>query len=699
MLRTSFIFADKTLMGATKLEEAELATLVSGELIHQYRRLMIRGLTATPLASPLIYWMLRDEADSKRVVAWIAVAIVGFLTSCTVTLNHHRLAEGSLSVFAIPAFLIGSVWGALPVVAAPQNPVAQAILILVLASVCAVAAVMNAPSQLGFFAMSVAITVPASIYLMRADDPRLRNLTPLAGMLFGLMWILHREVHRSISSAIHAKVTNDLLLIELQSERQKIETSNTALMKANRQLNHRATHDPLTGLLNRSALVDRLDALVGKASPSAGVAVMYMDLDRFKLVNDSLGHHVGDELLRIAANRCTETLGDSVIARLGGDEFCVVMYPIAATKDVEQAAHRLRLALDLPIEISGRTVSAPVSIGIAVSYGHTTPSDLQRFADLALYQAKDRGRNQVALFDQQMRDSMDQVVDQGSALRAALNAKLIVPWFQPEVSLATGEMIGAEALARWITPNGVVSAGSFMSIAGQVGLEGVISDEMMTAALTARYKWHHLGIDPSFRLRVNVTADQLSSQRHVNDFLAALSTHGIPASGVSLEITENSVIRDLEVVSAGLQQVRNAGVTVALDDFGTGRSSLSLLQMLPIDAVKIDRSFIGDLSTDSRDRALVRSVVALATELGLTVTAEGVETNDQVTILQDMGCTSAQGFLFAPAIPGHELLQRLQRPMEPLTRPTTHATFSSTTTAQRDPVKNTAATPSHLVRA
>jgi diguanylate cyclase (GGDEF)-like protein len=650
------------------VQSNELAAQVRGELIHHYRRLMIRGLLATPLASPLVFWILRKEADADRVVTWLGLAALAFVLSFAITVSHDRLVPGALWVFSLPAFVVGSIWGSLPLITAPKNPVAQAILALILATVCAVAAVMNAPSRLGFAAMATATLVPAFVFLIRADDFLLRKLTPLAVMLFGLMWILHREVHQSLTGAIHAKVTNDILLAALQTERGNIETSNSALMKANHQLNHRATHDPLTGLLNRSALVDRLDSLVARSGPSAGVAVMYLDLDRFKLVNDSLGHHAGDELLRIAAKRCTETLEDSFIARLGGDEFCVLMHPVVSTHDVERAANRLRLALDRPIEISGHRVHAPVSIGIAVGYGDTTPSDLQRFADLALYQAKDNGRNQIALFDQRMRESMDHVVDQGSALREALSSNLIVPWFQPEISLATGEMIGAEALARWVTPSGVVCAGSFMSIANQVGLEAAISDHMMLAVLITRYKWHRKGVDPRFRLRVNVTAEQLSSRRHVDNFLAGFSNHGIPHSGISVEITETSVIRDLHVVSDGLRQVREAGVTVALDDFGTGHSSLSLLQMLPLDAVKIDRSFIADLAEDRRDRALVKNVVALATDLGLTVTAEGVETAEQADILRNMGCDSAQGFLYAPAIPNDELLQRLLSPAEPVRR-------------------------------
>jgi diguanylate cyclase len=656
-------------------EDQQLGVLVRGELMDQYRRLMSRGLIATPFSTPFVYLVTRHEARTRHIFIWIIFAFSIFTVNMAMTVTQRRFVPERIGFFSVPAFLIGLVWGALPYVVDPAHPVAQAILILILVAVCAVATVMNAPSQLGFFSMITPIVVLGGSYLHSANDQRLQALAPVAGLLFVVMTLIHHEVNHTIKTAIGAKVANDLLLDQLHTERQKIETANSALMRANRQLNHRATHDPLTGLLNRAALVDRLDSLVAKSRPGAGVAVMYLDLDRFKLINDSLGHHIGDELLKAVSQRCVDALPDTCIARLGGDEFCVVMYPVSSADDAMLAANRLRIAIDQPTEISGRPVSAPVSIGVAIGFGDVTPNDLQRFADVALYQAKDGGRNQISLFNRAMRDTMDQVIDQGTALRAAVNSKLIVPWYQPEINLVTGEMIGAEALARWITPTGVVGAGAFMPIAEQVGLYDLISDEIMTAAMTARHRWHRAGIDPNFRLRVNVTAQQLTSDIHVHDFLSALTTHNIPASGVSLEITETSVIRDVNLVSAGLQRVRAAGVTVALDDFGTGHSSLSLLQVLPIDAVKIDRSFISDLATDSRDRALVKSVIALASELGLTVTGEGVETIEQADILRDMGCNSAQGFWYAPALPDHELLLRMHRPTGP--RPTTLVTLAA----------------------
>ncbi len=643
--------------------EGELAALVRAELIAQYRKLMMRGLYAMPPTLPFVYWVLRRDSSRHRIVVWLTLVLVSFALSSSITVFHQRIAKDSLKLFAVPATLVGLVWGLLPFIVDPTNPVAQMVLIVIMVAVCAVGTGVNAPSPFGFTCMLLSLMVPGSLYLAMADEPRLRTLWPFTAVLFTLMTGIHRAAHQGMIDATEAKVTNDLLLEELQSERRKIEASHVALMSANRKLNHRATHDPLTGLINRAALVERLDSLVAKSRPGAGVAVMYLDLDRFKLVNDSLGHHVGDELLMAAAQRCRDLLPNHSIARLGGDEFCVLMYPVASITEVEVAANRLRVALEQPVNVSGRTITVPASIGISVGFGDTTPNDLQRFADVALYQAKDGGRNRVASFDRLMRDSMEELVDQGADLRDALNNKLIVPWFQPEIKLATGEMIGAEALARWITPKQVFTAGLFMPIAEQVGLDELISDQMMGAALKARHRWHHRdGVDPAFRLRINVTAQQLTSESHVDSFLNSLNEHQIPPCGVSIEITETSVIRDLALASASLKRVRATGVTVALDDFGTGHSSLSLLRELPLDGVKIDRSFVSNLVNEQRDRALVKSVVDLALGLGLTVTAEGVETNQQADILRDVGCNSAQGFLYSPAIPNDELLKRLGRP-------------------------------------
>ncbi len=635
------------------------ATLLRRELMYQYRRLMIRGLIATPLAAPIFAYLAYPESTPSSVITWVALAVISFLLNVAITIGHRKIAGDALWIFSVPAFLIGATWGATPYVIDPQNPVAQAIVTLVLVAVCAVATVMNAPNRMGFLAMTIPIIALGGSYLLTANDGRLRALAPAALILFAIMTIIHHEVNGTITRAIVARVRNDILLDELNLERERIEMTNQALLSANARLNHRATHDPLTGLLNRSALTDRLESLVDQSAPGAGVAVLYLDLDRFKLVNDSLGHHVGDQLLQEASRRCTEALPNAPIARLGGDEFCVLLYPVASPTDATRAADRIRSALDASFEVAGRSVGAPVSIGIAVGFGDTTSEDLHRYADVALYRAKDRGRNQVALFDQHMRDSMDQVIDQGAALRDALAEDQIVPWFQPEIDLFTGEMIGVEALARWVSPAGILDASSFMPTAEQVGLELMISDAMTVAALTTRYDWHQRGIDPEFRIRINATAQQITSPHHVQKFLRAIEANNIPPTGVSIEITETSVIRDIEVVSQGLTLARDAGITVALDDFGTGHSSLSLLQRLPIDAVKIDRSFIRNLVDDSRDRALVNTVIHLGSELGLTVTAEGVETEAQAELLRSFGCHSAQGYLYSPAIPSEQVLARL----------------------------------------
>jgi diguanylate cyclase (GGDEF)-like protein len=648
--------------GADRPAAADAARVSSLRAVAS-RRLLIRGLFATPLAAPLIAFMMHRAATTEGVLAWLVIAYVGFTIALTSAIVLSRRRPDSPNVLAVPAGIIGLTWGLAGPVLDPTTPATQAVLALVFVTVISVAVVMNAVTRAAFLCMALAIVFPATWWLSGSSDDTIRMLAPLAFILVGLFGVLHAEVKAMISSALTSQARNERLVEELEGERERIVVANDALTVANEQLHVRAHHDALTGLLNRHGLIDEIERLISSAQRAAEVAVIYLDLDRFKLVNDALGHMAGDRLLRTVAERCLGAVpAGARIARLGGDEFCIVAYPVADAVEAMDLAEGVRAALDRPIAIDGRAIMATTSVGVAVSSKRREGAeDLLRFADAALYVSKDAGRNRVALFDDSMRSSMERRIDEASELRRALDAGLIVPWYQPEVDLATGRIIGAEALARWMHPTkGVLAAGRFMPLAEEVGLDRPISASIGAAVLRARVAWREVGIDHAFRLRFNVTAQQLDDGNDIASLIGGAVDDRIAAEGLSIEVTETGIIRDIDRAVGVLQRVRDAGVTVALDDFGTGHSSMSLLQRLPLDGLKIDRSFVRDLADDPRDRALVRAAITMATELHMKVTAEGVETEEQADILRSYGCHTAQGFLYSPAVSEVEILDMLR---------------------------------------
>jgi diguanylate cyclase (GGDEF)-like protein len=504
------------------------------------------------------------------------------------------------------------------------------------------------------------------LYLWTSSEPQLRQIAPLGVLLVLFMGGVHDQIHKVIVDAVTSAAKSDLLRQELVGQQQLVTQSNAALVQANSGLERQAQSDALTGLLNRTGLNNRLGSVLAETSNGGYVALVYLDLDRFKLVNDTMGHHVGDELLMLVAERIVDAAPQAWVARLGGDEFAILLADVAEA-DARRTAQQIRAALDRPLSLNGRRLSTTASIGLALTIPGRDSVDLaelHRRADIALYRAKADGRNRVALFDGEMQASMASLAASEGELRDALDRGLIVPWFQPEIDLRTGQMIGAESLARWIGSDGstdqagdkrVRTAAEFMPLAAEVGLELSIADQLIIASLAQRLEWHHAGLDTNFRLRMNITAAQASSRGHLRGFSRWMDDSQIPWSGVSLELTETGLISDEATVRFVLAALRERGATIALDDFGTGYSSMSLLQTIPVDTVKIDRSFIRDICVDERDRALVRSMITLATDLGLTVTAEGVEHAGQAELLVELGCHSAQGFLYSPAIPAAEL--------------------------------------------
>lgn len=418
-----------------------------------------------------------------------------------------------------------------------------------------------------------------------------------------------------------------------------------------------ATRDGLTDLANRAALVDELTRHLRRARRSASVvAIMLMDLDHFKDVNDTFGHAAGDELLVAAADRLLATVrGGDLVARLGGDEFVIVMPGIRDPDEAKQVADRIVTAFRAPFILRSGEVFSTASLGVAFGDGSGEAGDVLREADTAMYAAKSGGRDRFAEFDERLRTAASTRLGIETDLRRALERDQLDLWFQPEVDLATGAVVGLEALLRWHHPSGSLwSADRFMSTAEESGLILEIGPWVLTQACTRAAGWaNEWGAGPIV-VRVNVSAIQLAEARLLDDLDKALETSGLDPALLCVEITETALLHHTSTVAANLRGLRERGVSIAIDDFGTGYASLTNLHLYPIDLLKIDRSFVSDPAAQ-HDHQLVRGIVALASTLGIEVTAEGVETHDQVGPLVAMGCTTAQGFLFSKAVPADEV--------------------------------------------
>ncbi|MEI9411067.1 putative bifunctional diguanylate cyclase/phosphodiesterase [Mesorhizobium salmacidum] len=424
---------------------------------------------------------------------------------------------------------------------------------------------------------------------------------------------------------------------------------------AEERMTHLAHHDMLTGLPNRSMFRERLDLALEDVAATP-LAIFSLDLDRFKAVNDTWGHPAGDWLLKSVAKRLQRCLRNDadMIARFGGDEFVVIQSDSVGIADAEKLAKRIVEAIAKPFRDKGRDMHVGVSLGIAVFPADGRDADtLLKNADTALYRAKNDGRNLYRFFE----PGMDAVVQARRALEVDLEAALPRQEFdldfQPIMNIASGEIIGAEALMRWHSPaRGRVAPDDFIPVAEETGLIVPLGEWALRKACAVAASW-----PPGLRIAVNVSAVQLKSSGFARSVISALAFSGVPAGQLELEITETVLMDESKAVLKTLRQLRELGIRIALDDFGTGYSSLGYLRRFPVDKIKIDRSFIRDMG--NRDSAaIVRTIIGLGAELGIVVTAEGVETERQLDMLRDNGCVEAQGYLIGvPSKPAE--IQRL----------------------------------------
>jgi diguanylate cyclase (GGDEF)-like protein/PAS domain S-box-containing protein len=434
----------------------------------------------------------------------------------------------------------------------------------------------------------------------------------------------------------------------------------TERQRAEERIAHMAGHDALTDLPNRVLLRERLESELKRVKRGECLAVMCLDLDHFKSVNDTLGHPIGDELLKVVAVRlrgCTR--GPDTVARLGGDEFAIILTAMRQPEDAVILSQRVRDSIMKPYHINGHQIMVDISIGISIApTDGAEPDLLLKNADLALYGAKADGRGTYRFFEQEMDTRMKARRDVEMDLRNALVNNEFELYYQPLVNLKSNEITTFEALLRWNRANcGLVSPADFIPIAEETGLIVPIGEWVLRKACEEAAKWPN-----SVKVAVNLSPAQLKMRNLVQVVIAALGTSGMPANRLQLEITESVLMQDTFATLSMLHQLRKLGVQIALDDFGTGYSSLSYLRSFPFDKIKIDRSFVQDLSKGAEPFAIVNAVTGLANGLNMISTAEGVETHEQAETLHAMGCTEMQGYLFSHARPAHEIVRLFLSP-------------------------------------
>lgn len=451
-------------------------------------------------------------------------------------------------------------------------------------------------------------------------------------------------------------------ITELKKIQTDLEKSLKIMAEQSEQLEYQANHDPLTKLPNRVLFLDRLKQSIRQANRhNTSVAILFIDLDNFKEINDSLGHHIGDKVLIEVANRMKERVRESdTLSRLGGDEFAVIVNDITDLEDLADIIKNDMEILKDPVTLDDNTLYIGMSIGISVypndgNEAHT----LLKNADAAMYKAKDTGRNTYCFYDEEMTKKAYERIYLETSLREAFHNDELIVYYQPQIDASTSKLVGMEALVRWNHPTmGFMSPDSFIPLAEATGMIVELDRIVMKKALSQFSSWKKAGLRTG-KLSINLAIKQLEEDDFLDFVKELLDSKECLYSNIEFEVTEGQIMKNPEKSIEILKEIHNLGISIAIDDFGTGYSSLSYLKKLPIDKLKIDKSFISDLPTDSEDAAITKTIIQLCESLNLKVIAEGVETKEQEDFLLENGCELIQGYYYSRPIAANEMTELL----------------------------------------
>lgn len=597
-------------------------------------------LAMVAAASALYY------APNAPTIGWAATACVVFLSiGRWASKLHDRLVAGEVELLDAErallhmALITGLVWAAFPLCAWSATDtgwILNALALLAAMTTSSILYGLSTRSQL--LVLLPIVTVTAPVFALASGNPGVAALTVLVAMVVPILLLgrlSRRIVMASVRSAAQAKTLND------------------ELTDANALLAHSAHHDVLTGLPNRAGFAALVESAQQQAAAGeSGYAIAFLDLDKFKQINDRYGHSVGDQVLLLVARRLDKSAqATDTVGRHGGDEFLCLFRDLESPEAALHAGSTLLRALDRPIELGDQRFAVAASLGVAYASGdeQLTIDELRVRADQALYEAKDRGRSRVRLFDNDLHLAITRRQETEKRLREALELGRITGWFQPVVDLETAKPCGVECLVRWLDDDMVQTPASFLGVAEEAQLGWPVTKSVLSSAafLTRSLKQR----DYALPIAVNVSPELVEA---AIDHLIELT--GVPdLNGVTFEITESRLIDDMPGLRRSLAEIRGLGGRVMLDDFGTGYSSLSLLAELPIDGVKIDCSFTSTIASSEISRTIVAAIVDIGRRTNLDVIAEGIETPDQMRALRDLGVRYAQGYLFSPAISADEL--------------------------------------------
>lgn len=519
-------------------------------------------------------------------------------------------------------------------------------------------------------------TAICALLLLQFDEQLTAGLSAAVSLVcFGLIIKRHfryvGEIRREAASAETAERFRaeqaETHVEELQHYVEELERSARALRDSREKFRHAAYHDALTGLANRNQFVELLEPAIAEQSEDGSLpfALLFLDLNRFKTVNDSLGHSVGDRLILDVGKRLTSLTGDrGHVGRFSGDEFAILLDRVSNQREAEDFADLVAREMELVFELEGRQIFTSVSIGIALGGPRYKYADeLLRDADIAMYYAKETNKSHV-VFDQIMHARAVTLLDLETDLRLAVERDEFELYYQPLVNLDDVSLTGFEALVRWNHPSrGLVTPGEFIEVAETTGLMIPMTVGLLRAACEQAAKWKNAGIAPeSLVISVNLSASHLAQKGIVDQLRSIIFEANVDPEYLKLEITESAVMQNAEHMINVLNKIRHLGIKLSIDDFGTGYSSLSYLHRFPIDTLKIDRSFVGTMEDGSENGEIVRTVIALAKALNLSVIAEGIESIHQFHQLRILGCEYGQGYLFSRPLPASEAEKLLQDP-------------------------------------